>query len=124
MGGFDRLSPALQYQVVHTLGFTSLRPVQTMTIDAVLDGKHCVVLAPTAGGKTEAAFFPLLSAMNDQDWRPVSVLYLSPILALLTASRTEAIASLPSPRRGHELLARDIIQAGEVIVLDRSLTLT
>lgn len=83
MGGFDRLSPALQYQVVHTLGFTSLRPVQTMTIDAVLDGKHCVVLAPTAGGKTEAAFFPLLSAMNDQDWRPVSVLYLSPIRALL-----------------------------------------
>ena len=35
MAGFDRLSPALQYQIVHTLGFSGLRAVQTMTIDAV-----------------------------------------------------------------------------------------
>lgn len=83
MPGFDRLSPALQYQIVNTLGWSSLRPVQELTIDAVLDGKNCVVLAPTAGGKTEASFFPVLSAMNDGDWRPVSTLYLSPIRALL-----------------------------------------
>lgn len=81
--GFSRLSPALQYQIVNTLGFASLRPVQEKTIDAVLDGDDCVVLAPTAGGKTEAAFFPLVSLMNDEDWRPTSVLYLSPIRALL-----------------------------------------
>lgn len=81
--GFDRLSGALQYQIVNTLGFTGLRPVQEQTIDAVLDGEDCVVLAPTAGGKTEAAFFPLLSRMNDEDWAPVSVVYLSPIRALL-----------------------------------------
>ena len=49
----------------------------------MLAGDNCVVLAPTAGGKTEAAFFPLLSAMDTEDWRPVSVLYLSPIRALL-----------------------------------------
>jgi len=83
MPAFDQLSPALQYQIVHTLGFTALRPVQDLTIDAVLAGDNCVVLAPTAGGKTEAAFFPLLSAMDREDWRPVSVLYLSPIRALL-----------------------------------------
>lgn len=88
MGGFDRLTPALQYQIVNGLGFGSLRPVQQLTIDAVLDGKNCVVLAPTAGGKTEAAFFPLLSAMSDGDWRPVSVLYLSPIRALLNNQET------------------------------------
>jgi ATP-dependent Lhr-like helicase len=81
--GFERLSGALQYQIVNTLGFTSLRPVQDKTIDAVLDGDDCVVLAPTAGGKTEAAFFPLLSRMSEEDWRPTSVLYLSPIRALL-----------------------------------------
>lgn len=81
--GFERLSAALQYQIVNTLGFTSLRPVQEQTIDAVLDGDDCVVLAPTAGGKTEAAFFPLLSRMDVEDWRPTSVLYLSPIRALL-----------------------------------------
>lgn len=83
MSAFDRLTPAFQYQVVHTLGFQALRPVQEQAIDAVLDGRNCVVLAPTAGGKTEAAFFPILSAMDAADWRPVSVIYLSPIRALL-----------------------------------------
>src|SRR5574338_570837 len=83
MSPFDRLSPALQYQIVNGLGFRGLRPVQELAIDPVLDGKSCVVLAPTAGGKTEAAFFPTLSRMDSEDWRPVSVLYVAPIRALL-----------------------------------------
>ena len=80
---FDRLSPALQYQIVNGLGFAELRPVQEMAIPPVLDGKNCVVLAPTAGGKTEAAFFPLLSRMDAEDWSPVSVIYVSPLRALI-----------------------------------------
>ncbi|MCC6750667.1 MAG: DEAD/DEAH box helicase [Deltaproteobacteria bacterium] len=80
---FSRLSPALQYQIINTLGWPALRPVQEAAIGPVLDGKNCVVLAPTAGGKTEAAFFPLLAAMDERGWRPVSVVYLSPIRALL-----------------------------------------
>ena len=83
MSGFGSLRPALQYQIVNTLGWNGLRPVQELTIDAVLAGHNCVVLAPTAGGKTEASFFPVLSLMDEHDWRPVSVLYLSPIRALL-----------------------------------------
>lgn len=83
MSAFDRLTPALQYQITQTLGFTSLRPVQEMTIEHVLDGRNCVVLAPTAGGKTEAAFFPVLSMIDARDSKPVSVLYTSPIRALL-----------------------------------------
>ncbi len=80
---FDRLSGALRYQIHNTLGWKDLREVQERSIDAILDGDNCVILAPTAGGKTEASFFPLLSAMSEEDWRPVSVLYLSPIRALL-----------------------------------------
>jgi ATP-dependent helicase Lhr and Lhr-like helicase len=80
---FARLSPAMQYQIVNGLGFSGLRPVQQQTIDAVLDDNNCVVLAPTAGGKTEAAFFPLLSRMDAEDWKPVSVIYVAPIRALL-----------------------------------------
>lgn len=114
MSAFERLSPALQYQIVNTLGFGSLRPVQLLTIEAVLAGKNCVVLAPTAGGKTEAAFFPLLSRMDAEDWRPVSLIYLSPIRALLNnqEQRVERYAGLigrgvfkwhgdtgPSPRK-------------------------
>lgn len=94
--GFDRLTGALQYQIQNTLGWPGLRPVQEQTIDAILDGDDCVVLAPTAGGKTEAAFFPLLSQMNDEDWRPVSVIYLSPIRALLNnqEDRVQSYAGL------------------------------
>lgn len=83
MSAFDRLSPALQYQITQTLGISELRPVQELTIPHVLDGKNCVVLAPTAGGKTEAAFFPVLSRVDAEDLRPVSVIYTSPIRALL-----------------------------------------
>lgn len=83
MSTFERLSAALQYQIANTLGFRELRPVQEQSIETLLGGANAVVLAPTAGGKTEAAFFPILSAMDTEDWHPVSVLYLSPIRALL-----------------------------------------
>jgi ATP-dependent Lhr-like helicase len=83
VSAFDRLSPAVQYQITQTLGFSELRPVQELTIPPILDGKNCVVLAPTAGGKTEAAFFPVLSRVDAEDLRPVSVIYTSPIRALL-----------------------------------------
>src|SRR5690606_16951042 len=88
MSSFDRLSPALQYQIVNTLGFDGLRPVQEESTQALLDGNNAVVLAPTAGGKTEAAFFPALSLMDTEDWAPVSVIYLSPIRALLNNQET------------------------------------
>jgi len=83
LSSFDRLDPGLQFQIVGGLGFKELRPVQEMTIDAVLDGHNAVVLAPTAGGKTEAAFFPLLSKAISEDWAPLSILYVTPIKALL-----------------------------------------
>src|SRR5262249_21209800 len=38
---------------------------------------------PTAGGKTEAAFFPILSRMLTESWDGLGVLYVSPIRALL-----------------------------------------
>lgn len=59
----DRLHPALVHHIVNTLGWPSLRPFQQAAIDPVLDGAHTLLIAPTAGGKTEAAFFPVLSRM-------------------------------------------------------------
>src|SRR5206468_740363 len=75
--------PHVQHAVVHDLGWRSLRLVQDLTIDAVIDGCNSVVLAPTAGGKTEAAMFPILSRILTEDLRPVSALYVCPIRALL-----------------------------------------
>lgn len=83
MNAFDRLHPALQHHIVNSLGWRELRPVQSLSIDACLDGANLVVLAPTAGGKTEAAFFPVISQMLSESWSGLSVLYVSPIRALL-----------------------------------------
>ena len=55
MNAFDRLHPALQHHIVNSLGWQELRPVQSLSIEACLAGANMVILAPTAGGKTEAA---------------------------------------------------------------------
>ena len=83
MSGIARLHPHLQHGIIHDLGWRSLRPVQDLTIEAVLDGCNAVVLAPTAGGKTEAAVFPVLSRILSEGLKPVSALYICPIRALL-----------------------------------------
>lgn len=83
MTAFDRLHPSLQHHIVNSLGWRELRALQEEAIDPILDGQHCLLLAPTAGGKTEAAIFPLLSRMLSEDWRGLSVLYVCPIRALL-----------------------------------------
>jgi ATP-dependent Lhr-like helicase len=98
----DRLSPALRYQIVNGLGWSGLRPVQALSTEAILDGANCVVLAPTAGGKTEAAFLPLLSMMDVEDWRGVAVLYVAPIRALLNnqEARLTRLTGLVGRRAG------------------------
>ena len=83
MSNFDRLHPALQHHVVNSLGWRELRPFQEAVIPLILEGQHLIVLAPTAGGKTEAAFFPVVSRMLSEGWTGLSVLYLCPIKALL-----------------------------------------
>jgi ATP-dependent Lhr-like helicase len=83
MAGLERLHPHLQHAIIHDLGWRALRPVQELTIDAILDGCNSVVLAPTAGGKTEASIFPVLSRILTEDLKPVCALYVCPIRALL-----------------------------------------
>ena len=83
MTGFDQLHPSIRHHIVNTLGWPQLRPLQEQAIEPVMAGEHGLFLAPTAGGKTEAAVFPVFSAMATQNWRPLSVLYLAPLRALL-----------------------------------------
>jgi ATP-dependent helicase Lhr and Lhr-like helicase len=80
---FGRFAPRLQEAIVARLGFSSLRPVQEAAGEALLGGKNAVILAPTAGGKTEAAIFPLLSRMVEDAPSGVGTLYVAPIKALL-----------------------------------------
>jgi ATP-dependent helicase Lhr and Lhr-like helicase len=83
MDAFERLHPGLQYHLANTLRWNGLRPTQAEAVAPMLDGQDTLVLAPTAGGKTEAAVFPLLSRMAAEDWQGVSVLYVCPLRALL-----------------------------------------
>ena len=83
MNNFEQLHPTLQYHIVNSFGWRELRPFQDAVIPQLLAGQHLIILAPTAGGKTEAAFFPIVSRMLSEDWSGLSVLYVCPIKALL-----------------------------------------
>jgi ATP-dependent Lhr-like helicase len=80
---FERLHAALQYHIVNSMGWTGLRPTQADAVAPILEGQHCLILAPTAGGKTEAAIIPVLSRLATGEWPGPSVLYVCPIKALL-----------------------------------------
>ena len=71
----------------------------------MLRGDDALLLAPTAGGKTEAAMLPLLSRMAADDWRGLSVVYVCPLRALLNNLRAAAwrrwpAGSAAAPRSG------------------------
>jgi ATP-dependent Lhr-like helicase len=80
---FDLLHPAVQHHVVNSLGWKGLRPLQEAAVEPIIAGSHALLLAPTAGGKTEAAILPVFSRMLSEDWRGLSVVYVCPIKALL-----------------------------------------
>lgn len=64
-------------------GWPSLRPIQETAITQVSQSPNNLILAaPTASGKTEAAFLP---AINDiEDWQSgVKIVYISPLIALI-----------------------------------------
>ena len=80
---FSRLHPALQHHILNSLEWRTLRPLQEAAIIPILDGENVLLIAPTAGGKTEAAIFPVLSQILHRDLPAPSVLYVCPIRALL-----------------------------------------
>ena len=79
----ELLHPVVLHHVVNSLQWPALRPMQEAAVRPLLDGEHALLLAPTAGGKTEAAMFPLLSRMAREEWSGTSVLYVCPLKALL-----------------------------------------
>lgn len=80
---FDVLHPVVQHHIVNTLGWRDLRPLQAEAAGPILRGEDALLLAPTAGGKTEAALFPLLSRAAAHGWSGTAILYVCPLRALL-----------------------------------------
>lgn len=80
---FDRLHPEIR-RWIWDRKWQELREVQSGTISAVLDSKEDILVsAATAAGKTEAAFLPILTDIAENLGDGLSVLYVSPLKALI-----------------------------------------
>ncbi|WP_297567237.1 DEAD/DEAH box helicase [uncultured Faecalibaculum sp.] len=83
MNAFSRYAPFIQ-DYIYESGWHSLRGVQNAAADAIFHTDDNVLLtASTASGKTEAAFFPILTLLDEDPSRSVGVLYIAPLKALI-----------------------------------------
>lgn len=83
MNVFDRYAPFIQ-DYIYRSGWQTLRGVQNAAGDAVFGTEDNVLLtASTASGKTEAAFFPILTLLDEDPPDSVGVLYIAPLKALI-----------------------------------------
>ena len=83
MNVFERYAPFIQDYIYHS-GWQSLRGVQNAAGEAIFGTEENVLLtASTASGKTEAAFFPILSLLDENPSKTVGVLYIAPLKALI-----------------------------------------
>lgn len=82
-GSFDRLDPGIQ-RWIWRQGWDDLRPIQERAIPLLLPADQDLILAaPTAGGKTEAAFLPILTTLAQRDAEGLGALVVSPLKALI-----------------------------------------
>jgi ATP-dependent Lhr-like helicase len=70
-------------RLVEQKGFPEPTEPQEQTIPKILEGKNVLLISPTATGKTEAAFLPVLSMLLQAPRAPgIKVLYITPLRAL------------------------------------------
>lgn len=80
---FYRYAPYLQ-DYIYQNGWASLRGVQLAAARILFGTDHNLLLTSgTASGKTEAAFFPILSLLDEMPSQSVAVLYIAPLKSLI-----------------------------------------
>ncbi len=83
MGVFEEYAPFVQ-DYIYRSGWGELRPIQVAAADVLFHSDDNLLLtASTASGKTEAAFFPILSLFDADPPRSVGCLYIAPLKALI-----------------------------------------
>jgi ATP-dependent Lhr-like helicase len=80
---FSALHESLQQVLAQRLDWTELREVQEQTYSAASKGSDVLVIAPTAGGKSEAALIPVMDDILKNGRMGVTCLYISPLKALI-----------------------------------------
>jgi len=63
--------------------YGKLFPIQLKAIPIVLKGKNAIIVSSTASGKTEAVVAPLIERFFKENWKDLSILYISPTRALV-----------------------------------------
>jgi ATP-dependent helicase Lhr and Lhr-like helicase len=83
---YEKLARPVQ-KWIRTQGWKELRHIQSQAIHAIIGGTSDIIIAATtAGGKTEAAFLPLISQVLDAPTQlgGFDLLYIGPLKALIT----------------------------------------
>ena len=80
---FERYAGFIQ-EYIYRKKWTDLREVQVEACDAILDtDKHVIIASGTASGKTEAAFFPILTLLDNDPSDSIGIMYIGPLKALI-----------------------------------------
>ena len=83
MSAFNRFAPFIQ-DFIYDHNWESLRSIQVAAADAIFNTDDNVLLtASTASGKTEAAFFPILTEFWENPPISVGAIYIGPLKALI-----------------------------------------
>ncbi|GHT67881.1 ATP-dependent helicase [Spirochaetia bacterium] len=93
---YARLAPFIR-EYIYEKKWDELRDIQNECIGAVLDREeHILIAAGTASGKTEAAFFPVISVLAEKKPATVGALYIGPLKALINdqGERLKPLAAL------------------------------
>ncbi|HBG38694.1 MAG TPA: DEAD/DEAH box helicase, partial [Clostridiaceae bacterium] len=82
MNSYDLLQRGIR-KYIYDAGWESLRGIQEASIKHVHNTENNLILAaPTASGKTEAAFLPAINSIKDWD-SGLKIVYISPLIALI-----------------------------------------
>ena len=80
---FDRYAPFVQ-DYIYRNRWENLRAIQVAAADAIFNTDENVLLsASTASGKTEAAFFPIITLFSEDPPASVGCIYIGPLKALI-----------------------------------------
>ena len=83
MSAFDRYAPFVQ-EYIYRNRWENLRAIQVAAADAIFNTDENVLLtASTASGKTEAAFFPIITLFSEDPPASVGCIYVGPLKALI-----------------------------------------
>ena len=83
MGTFDRYAPFVQ-EFIYRNHWENLRAIQVAAGEAIFNtDDHVLLTASTASGKTEAAFFPIITLFSEDPPASIGCIYIGPLKALI-----------------------------------------